>query len=100
MSGKRRAAITFRVGQRVVCVDATPNRLSTTKVLTRGKIYTIRAIVQGADWKPPGWGVHLEDVFIFYPDDGVEWPFNPKRFRPLKQRPTDIEIFRNLLRAE
>jgi hypothetical protein len=76
---RMRSAPTFHVGQQVVCIDATPNRLTGTKSSTRGKICTIRAIDHGY-WKAPGWGVHLEGIWIFYPDDGVEWAFNRKRF--------------------
>jgi hypothetical protein len=94
---RKRTVPTFHVGQHVVCVDAAPNRFTGAKPLTRGKIYTIRAIVQGPDWRPPGWGVHLEGIWMFYPDDGVEWAFHPKRFRPIEERRTDIEVFRKLL---
>lgn len=86
----------FRVGQRIVCVDATLNRLSAAKLLTRGKIYRIRAIDLG-HWKLPSWGVHLDGIWLLYPGMDIEWAFNPKRFRPVDKRRTDIEIFRRML---
>jgi hypothetical protein len=98
MRGKRTAP-TFHVGQQVVCIDAKPDRLIGAKPLTRGKVYTIRAIEQGPGWRHPGWGIHLEGIWIFYPDEGVEWAFHPRRFRPVVQRPTNIEIFKQMLAA-
>src|SRR5262249_41072332 len=93
--------ITFHIGQRVVCVDTSPNRrCSAAKLLTRGKIYTIRAIDSNPGWQAPGWGVHLEGIWIIHPDVGCEWPIHPRRFRPIVDRPTDIEIFRKLLRPK
>jgi hypothetical protein len=57
----------FTVGQRVICVDATPNPIWPVKPLTRGRIYIIRAIDTTPGWKPPGWGVHLEGIWVAYP---------------------------------
>lgn len=89
----------FHVGQRIVCVDTAPNKLSAEMMLTRGRIYTVRAIDLG-HWKPPGWGLHLDGIELSYPGmDGVAWAFNPKRFRPVGDRPTDIEVFKKLLVA-
>ena len=44
----------FHVGHRVVCVDASLNPQHSVKLLTRGKIYTVRAIDQKPDWQAPG----------------------------------------------
>jgi hypothetical protein len=90
-------AITFHAGQRVVCVDASPNRRCGLKLLARGKIYIIRAIDEKPDWEAPGWGVHLEGIWVIHPDIDSKWPIHPKRFRPVVDRPTNIEIFRKLL---
>jgi hypothetical protein len=87
----------FHAGQKVVCVDASANQRGGEKLLTRGKIYTIRAIFQEPGWQAPGWGVYLEGVRIVHPDDGMEWPIHPRRLRPVTERPTNIEIFRKLL---
>jgi hypothetical protein len=93
----------FEAGQRVVCVDASPNRLaSNRKLLIASKIYVIRAIDLGPGWKWPWWGVHLEGIRHFYLDGSVEWAFHPGRFRPVTERravterPTDITIFKKL----
>jgi hypothetical protein len=44
----------FDVGQRVVCVDASPNRLASgRKLLAAGKIYIIRAIDVTPGWEWP-----------------------------------------------
>jgi hypothetical protein len=54
---------------------------------------------QKRGWQAPGWGVHLEGIHIVHPDAGCEWPMKPSRFRPVVDRPTDIEVFRKLLAA-
>jgi hypothetical protein len=94
----------FHFGQRVVCADASPNRRCGVKLLARGGIYIIRAIELKPGWKSPkpgwessGWGVHLEGLWIFHPDAGCEWPIHPERFRPVIDRPANIDIFRKLL---
>jgi hypothetical protein len=100
----------FEAGQRVICVDASPNRLaSNRKLLVASRIYVIRAIDMEPGWKWPWWGVHLEGIRHLYPgepgyprDDSREWAFHPGRFRPVRERrqvaerKTDITIFREL----
>jgi hypothetical protein len=90
---------TFEVGQRIVCVDASPNRLTPNRrPLVAGKIYVVRAINLGLKLPWPWWGVHVEGVRIFYPgSEAVEWAIHPGRFRPVTRRPTDITIFERLL---
>jgi hypothetical protein len=90
----------FDVGQCVVCIDAKPNRLGGPRALRCGKIYTIRAIFEEALWSAPGWGVFLEGVQITNPVTGDEWPIDPRRFRPVTDRPTDITMFNKHLIAE
>jgi len=89
----------FHAGQRVLCVDASPNQRYGIRLpmLRRGGIYVIRAIDQRPDWQAPGWGVHVEGMSIVHPDAGCEWAMKPGRFRPVVERPTNIEIFRKLL---
>jgi hypothetical protein len=71
---------------RVVWIDASPSPLWPHKVLTAGKIYLIRAIARG-NWKPrpPGYGLHLNGITIFYPrtNGTVFWAFHPGRFAPV-----------------
>ncbi len=92
------AAPHFHVGQRVLCVDASKNPRCNVKLLSRGRIYIVRGIDVRPGWKEPGWGVHLQGIRIVHPDVACEWAMNPKRFRPVTERPTDIEIFRKLLK--
>jgi hypothetical protein len=92
---------TFEVGQRIVCVDASPNRLTPNRrPLVAGKIYVVRAIDLGSSWEWPWWGIHLEGIQIFCPGTAArEWALHPRRFRPVTRRPTDITIFERLLTA-
>jgi hypothetical protein len=98
----------FSVGQRVVCVDDAPNPLWPIKPLARGRIYVIRAIDTTPGWKSPRWGVHVEGIYVAYPDlrakdtakpkqSFVEWAMKPSRFRAVVDRPTDIGIFKRML---
>ena len=78
----------FQVSQRVVCVDAVPNRLaSDRKLLVAGRIYVIRAIDMDGGWKFPWWGVHLEGIWIFHPDGRGEWAFRDGVSTPLGPEP-------------
>jgi hypothetical protein len=98
------AEIYFRIGDRILCIDASPNRRCAILPLARGKIYVVRAIEitkwksARSDWTAPGWGLHLEGLWIWHPDVGCEWPIHPNRFRPVIDRATDIEIFKKLLK--
>jgi hypothetical protein len=84
-------------GQRVVCVDASPNRLaSDRKLLVAGRIYIICAIDVAPSCKWPWCGVHLEGIRHLYLDGKIEWAFHPGHFRPVTERPTDITIFKEL----
>jgi hypothetical protein len=89
----------FCVGQRILCVDASPNRRCAVIPLKRGRIYIVRAIDRGKNvrWEKPGWGVHREGIWIVHPDDEREWAMKPGRFRAVVERPTDIAIFKKLL---
>src|SRR5215470_2330025 len=92
----------FRVGQRVVCIDASPNQRYGVAVpgLKRGGIYIIRSIGRKPKWESPGWGVLVEGICIKHPDVGCEWPMKPSRFRPVVDRPTDIGVFKKMLAGE
>jgi hypothetical protein len=94
----------FHVGQRILCTDASPNRRCVAMPLKRGTIYIVCAVEitkwnsARPDWTAPGWGLHLDGLWLFHPDAGCEWPIHPNRFRPVVERPTDIEIFKKLLK--
>jgi len=104
-------AVSFNVGQKVVCVDSRPRidgsgRRSghgDEKLPVRGAVYTVRAIVAG---KPYGYehdGVLLEEIVnpvrrYRAPSGPVdaELFFAAWRFRPL--RSTNIDVFTSMLR--
>lgn len=91
----------FYVGQKVVCVEASPRADYTPwKVsifdmegLTEGRIYTVRAVsVQR--------GVSV--IFVIeinrrWKVDGREQGYAAVRFRPIVERKTDISIFKAML---
>jgi hypothetical protein len=93
----------FSLGQRVVCVDASANaRFPEIKPpLIRGKIYLVRAVVKDGNWKPnpPGWGLLLKEAQHYYPgtDNKLAWPFHPRRFIHVINRPTSIKVLEELL---
>lgn len=73
----------FRVGQKVVCVDATGQC-----ILKRGEVYT----VCGFNHSPGILFLQLEEL-PHGPGNG--WYAN--RFRPVTDKPTSIEIFHRIL---
>lgn len=90
----------FRVGQKVVCVDAKP-RLelgNLPTLLTEGQVYTIATI--GTYWGG-ACGVTLQEITM--PAMGnyrykSGWPVD--RFRPAVERKTDISVFKALLKTK
>lgn len=85
----------FRVGQKVVCVDA-----DGTSQLSEGAVYTVayigppeRLLWRGKFRK--SCNVRLVEV---KPSPGY-CGFAPERFRPAVDRPTDISCFKALLRG-
>jgi hypothetical protein len=99
--------MTFRVGQRVVCVDDAFHPRGTAALvhgrsyllsgkshgLTRGSVYTVRSLAVAHDGGP---AIHLEEI-IRSPAHPVlgEIPYRASRFRPVKE--TDISIFTAML---
>lgn len=80
----------FHVGQKVVCV-----RDELAPTLTKGSIYTIKAVLPGlgvtAIGDLMGFGILVDEA---EPDgDG----FDPRRFRPVAKRKTDISQFQRML---
>jgi hypothetical protein len=89
----------FHVGQKVVCVDATPNPGWSVGTLQKGAVYTIRWI--GFYAHPLHHGIHVRLQEIIRPcgdDSGKkDTPYRVGRFRPLDERKTDISIFTAML---
>lgn len=80
----------FRVGQKVVCVDAShwkSRRTDADQKLVLSAVYTIQAI-EGTHFEFPS--VKIEEL---YPD---KW-MRANRFRPIVERKTDISIFTAML---
>jgi hypothetical protein len=73
----------FRVGQPVICIDASPGCYPLR--LVKGERYTIKS-------KTPEGGVHLLEEA-----HGNPLGFNPCRFRPAVERKTDISVFTAML---
>lgn len=83
--------MSFRVGQKVVCVDdsATPGRkwMHGDKP-TVGKIYEVM-----------GFEIDYRDgKLCLIVDAFPHWGFKAWRFRPIVERKTDIEIFTSMLK--
>lgn len=97
--------MTFRVGQRVVCVDDTIARgYGDENYPKRGDIYTIRAIMPFlSECGEAMFLLHevTNSVRDYRTDDyslvRTEKPFGARRFRPLIERKTDISIFTAML---
>lgn len=86
----------FRVGQKVVCVDA-----DGAPELTEGRVYTIREILPPAllPWR----GEQRLAVGILLDEVQPPHPFTelaPMRFRPAVERKTDISIFTEILNGQ
>ncbi len=82
----------FGVGDKVICVDAAIRHpeLGLTTGLTKGAVYTIKALVP-VPLQPDAISVELVEV-----DHGpFTWGFYADRFRPVKK--TSIDVFLKIL---
>ncbi len=89
--------MTFRVGQKVVCVEG-PTRPLTSIQQQIGEVYTVRATRLSAASNIPS--VLLDEIVNeFNPVSGTEWGFYAFRFRPVveNKRKTDIAVFQRIL---
>ncbi len=88
----------FRIGQKIVCVDAA-NRKFGGIPLVEGKIYTIRGFCENIHGEI---GLLLEEVKASYPplENGQERGFYQNRFRPVVERKTDISVSTKMLKTE
>ena len=81
----------FRVGQKVVCIDAKPRKRGHVARLTEGSVYTISKLGpgdnDGAELFLVEMGAISHPWFGFYAD----------RFRPAVERKTDISVFTKIL---
>lgn len=80
--------MTYRIGEKVVCIDDSINPETAPYMLLRpkaGEIYTVASlhIEPGLD----GYGIRLEELpnpsIIWADSDEKEWSFDARRFRPL-----------------
>lgn len=78
----------FRVGQRVVCVNAKPETWHTTG-LVKGEIYTIESMFKNC------YGNLAFQMIEAKNGHGVG--YRASRFRPIQERKTDISIFKAML---
>lgn len=81
--------MTFHVGQKVVCVDDSPNRLGEECPVKRGPIYIVSDV--GMAWDGPY--LNIEGVRLARQYFG----FAVERFRPIVEKKTDISIFTAML---
>jgi hypothetical protein len=78
--------MTFRVGQKVVCVDVNGNH-----TLTLNSVYTVTGVFNKFPSGRPG--IFLAEVHEAHNRD----PFYAYRFRPIVSRKTDISALKALL---
>lgn len=88
--------MTFRVGQRIVCVNDEFHCDTDGDLPKRGCIYTVRWI--GCRPTDSGPGVMLHGLHGGYHSSGVEYCFCATRFRPVVERKTDISFAHEILR--
>lgn len=91
-------AMTFRVGQKVVCVDV-PARNSWAlypwpACVVLGGVYTVRSLDCIGDF----YGLTIDEYPPPIDNQDREVTFNTKRFRPVVERKTSIEIFERMLK--
>lgn len=92
--------MTFRVGQKVVCVDARPGHFGHGGKLILNAVYTVSSVYVGdglvtETMLERGVGVQVAEIQPSYVNDY----FKSKRFRPLveNKRKTDIGVFQRIL---
>lgn len=87
--------MTFRIGQKVVCVDASVHGPDSIR-LCKGAIYTVGDIDPARD--------RFDEIGLIVCEiemkrhNGWSASFRASRFRPVVERKTDISIFTEILR--
>ena len=91
----------FRVGQKVVCVDADglqSDRSIFSSLPQVGSVYTVREIIPSDCGWPRVPALTLNEIKGEWdPMWGVEYSFLATRFRPIVDRTTDISVFKEML---
>lgn len=90
----------FHVGQKVVCVDDSGQRLMSEdeRAVVKAHVYTIREIDSGRQGDDLRGGLRLVEIrnpTVFTRFGWIERWYHPQRFRPVRE--TDISIFTKLL---
>jgi hypothetical protein len=92
--------MTFRIGQKVVCVDASDGVVGASMFsdrLVKGNIYTIRGF-NSPDYLNDTLGLLLEEIIGEISTSwDEEYGFRQNRFRPIVERKTDISVFTAML---
>ena len=84
--------MTFRIGQKVVCIDDGPCFDGSPYPIKKGEIYTIKQI---GDCSPS-----TSCIGFSFVERGLHlgiWMWCQTRFRPIVERKTDISVFTDLL---
>jgi hypothetical protein len=97
--------MTFRAGQKVVCVRTWHNSRGYGDEVgpVEGEVYTIRGVGDLHPCYPGGcdvWLVEIKNPVRYYPAGNYEPSFCHSRFRPIVERKTDISIFTKMLTPE
>lgn len=93
----------FKVGQKVICVDASPPRTAAAQMplrLIEGEIYTVRSI--HTEPNISGYGVRLAEILnpsiVWRDGDEKEWSYQPDRFRPVVSSDADSGLVAELVK--
>jgi hypothetical protein len=98
--------MTFRVGQKVVCIDADfPHSMYSEYVQFPKKngVYEIRGILPFVDPADGRQFIYLAGITnrkLAYLQGAFESAFPSNRFRPIVERKTDISVFTKMLTPE
>lgn len=92
--------MTFRVGQKVVCIIHWPEHLRRYDAIyaEKGEIYTIRGFCPGTDGVTRLYLQEIHNRPMRSLSLGLmEFGFKASAFRPVVERKTDISIFKKIL---
>ena len=88
----------FKIGQKIVCIDASPVPADCAKALplrlTLNSVYTVASI--HIEPHIEGYGIRLEELpnpsMIWADSEEKEWSYSSKRFRPLVENNDSVEM--------